>query len=266
MCCENGRSDQVTFGRVEMLDTGLILIYAASPGSRRTRKPSWATTTRTGASAKRSRLATASGLLYVSAACWRSEFSESSSTANSSISGSDEQQNHHECCSSAGVSALIVLMAAALNFVVDPLHCSGPRRGFGCLFAGQPDAERRADPQPGFRYPVHGHSLAIHFRQSDIDRVLGVKSLKLAMPGSNSHEQGFVLAAGLARGARRVIWEVTTGFSRRRRTLITMPTCRPIFIVATPAALRVTFQRRHGAGIGVDPGAVVPEVEPVAHG
>ena len=39
-----------------------------------------------------------------------------------------------------------------------------------------------------------GTSLAIHFRQSDIDRVLGVHSLKLAMTGSNSHEQSFVLA------------------------------------------------------------------------
>ena len=47
-----------------------------------------------------------------------------------------------------------------------------------------------------------GTSLAIHFRQSDIDRVLGVKSLKLAMTGSNSHEQSFVLDAALARGGQ----------------------------------------------------------------
>jgi hypothetical protein len=53
-----------------------------------------------------------------------------------------------------------------------------------------------------------GTSLAIHFRQSDIDRLLGVTSLKLSMTGSNSHEQGFVIDAAIARGARRVIWEV----------------------------------------------------------
>lgn len=53
-----------------------------------------------------------------------------------------------------------------------------------------------------------GTSLAIHFRQSDIDRALGVHSLKLSMTGSNSREQSFVLEAAIARGARRVIWEV----------------------------------------------------------
>jgi hypothetical protein len=53
-----------------------------------------------------------------------------------------------------------------------------------------------------------GTSLAIHFRQRDIDRLLGVRSLKLAMTGSNSHEQAFVLAAALKRHPRPVIWEV----------------------------------------------------------
>jgi hypothetical protein len=53
-----------------------------------------------------------------------------------------------------------------------------------------------------------GTSLAIHFRQSDIDRIMGVKSLKLAMSGSSSREQAFVLAAAMARHPKRVIWEV----------------------------------------------------------
>jgi hypothetical protein len=53
-----------------------------------------------------------------------------------------------------------------------------------------------------------GTSLAIHFRQSDIDRALGVKSLKLALNGSNSREQVFVLAAALDRHPGRVLWEV----------------------------------------------------------
>ena len=53
-----------------------------------------------------------------------------------------------------------------------------------------------------------GTSLAIHFRQSDIDRMLGVKSLKLALNGSNSREQSFVLAAALERRPKRVLWEV----------------------------------------------------------
>src|SRR5260370_25375501 len=53
-----------------------------------------------------------------------------------------------------------------------------------------------------------GTSLAIHFRQSDIDRLLGGKSLKLSMTGSTSHEQSFVIAAALERHPRRVIWQV----------------------------------------------------------
>ena len=53
-----------------------------------------------------------------------------------------------------------------------------------------------------------GTSLAIHFRQSDIDRLVGGHSLKLAMPGSTSHEQSFVLAAALERHPKRVIWQI----------------------------------------------------------
>jgi hypothetical protein len=53
-----------------------------------------------------------------------------------------------------------------------------------------------------------GTSLAIHFRQSDIDRVFGLKSLKLAMSGSSSREQAFVLAAAMARKPKRVVWEI----------------------------------------------------------
>lgn len=53
-----------------------------------------------------------------------------------------------------------------------------------------------------------GTSLAIHFRQSDIDRIVGGHSLKLSMTGSTSHEQSFVLAAALERHPKRVIWQM----------------------------------------------------------
>ncbi len=53
-----------------------------------------------------------------------------------------------------------------------------------------------------------GTSLAIHYRQSDIDKALGVRSLKLAMTGSTSKEQSFVLAAALERHPKRVIWQM----------------------------------------------------------
>ena len=44
-----------------------------------------------------------------------------------------------------------------------------------------------------------GTSLALHYRQSDIDRHLGVRSLKLTMTGSNSRSRAFVLDAALER-------------------------------------------------------------------
>ena len=48
-----------------------------------------------------------------------------------------------------------------------------------------------------------GTSLGVHYRQSDIDRALGVRSLKLALTGSNSKEQKFVLDAALERQPER---------------------------------------------------------------
>lgn len=106
-------------------------------------------------------------------------------------------------------SAAIVLMAAALNFAVDPLQLFRPARLFAAMYS--PDSRiqnagliRSQD----FDTVFMGTSLAIHFRQSDIDRVLGVHSLKLAMTGSNAREQSFVLAAALERHPRRVIWQM----------------------------------------------------------
>jgi hypothetical protein len=106
-------------------------------------------------------------------------------------------------------SGAIVLMAAVLNFVVDPLQLFRPARLFPAMYS--PDS-RMQDAglirSQDFDTVFMGTSLAIHFRQSDIDRVLGVHSLKLAMTGSNSREQSFVLAAALERRPRRVIWQI----------------------------------------------------------
>src|ERR1019366_2053146 len=95
------------------------------------------------------------------------------------------------------------------NFTVDPLQFFRPAHFFAAMYSQDSRLQNAGlIRSQDFDTLFMGTSLAIHFRQSDIDRVLGVKSLKLAMPGSTWHEQGFVLAAGLARGARRVIWEV----------------------------------------------------------
>ena len=53
-----------------------------------------------------------------------------------------------------------------------------------------------------------GTSLSIHYRRSDIDRHLGVRSVKLVLPGSTSKEQKFVLDAALERHPKRILWEM----------------------------------------------------------
>ncbi len=108
-----------------------------------------------------------------------------------------------------GASAAIVGSAAALNFVVDPLQLFRPAR----LFAAGYSLDNRMQNaglirSQDFDTVFMGTSLAIHFRQTDIDRVLGGRSLKLSMTGSNSVEQSFVLAAALQRHPKRVIWQV----------------------------------------------------------
>src|ERR1700676_90668 len=106
-------------------------------------------------------------------------------------------------------SGFIIVAAAALNFMVDPLQLFRPARLFPAMYS--PDT-RMQDAglirSQQFDTVFMGTSLAIHFRQSDIDRLLGVRSVKLAMTGSNSHEQSFVLAAALERHPKRVIWQV----------------------------------------------------------
>ena len=108
-----------------------------------------------------------------------------------------------------GVSLLIMLAAASLNFAVDPLQLLRPARLFTAVYSQD---SRLQDAglirSQKFDTLFMGTSLAIHFRQSDIDRILGVKSLKLAMTGSSSREQAFVLAAAMAARPKRVIWEV----------------------------------------------------------
>jgi hypothetical protein len=96
----------------------------------------------------------------------------------------------------------------ALNFIVDPLQLFRPAR----LTPAAYSLDSRMQNAGLIRSQQYdtvfmGTSLAIHFRQSDIDRVLGVHSIKLTMTGSNSTEQGFVLAQALEKHPGRVIWQ-----------------------------------------------------------
>jgi len=101
----------------------------------------------------------------------------------------------------------LILAAAALTFAVDPLQLFRPSP-----LAFYSDDTRMQNAglirSQSFDTAFIGTSLAIHFRQSDIDRALGVHSLKLAMTGSNSRQQAFVLEQAIGRGARRVIWQM----------------------------------------------------------
>jgi len=59
-----------------------------------------------------------------------------------------------------------------------------------------------------FNAVLMGTSLAAGIRPSKIDRILGVKSVKLVMNGSGAREQSFVLEAALKKKADVVIWEI----------------------------------------------------------
>jgi hypothetical protein len=106
-------------------------------------------------------------------------------------------------------SVAVLLMAAALNFIVDPLQLFRPARFYHPMYSTESRLQNAGlIRSQQFDTVFMGTSLAIHFRQSDIDRILGVRSLKLAMTGSSSHEQSFVLAAALERHPKRVIWQM----------------------------------------------------------
>ncbi len=106
-------------------------------------------------------------------------------------------------------TVVTILSVAALNYVVDPLQLFRPARLFPAMYS--PDSRMQdaglIRSQP-FDTAFMGTSLAIHFRQSDIDKALGVRSLKLAMNGSTSKEHSFVLAAALERRPKRVLWQM----------------------------------------------------------
>jgi len=108
-----------------------------------------------------------------------------------------------------GASAAIVLGAVLLTFVVDPLQLFRPARLFVAMYSTD---NRLQDAglirSQTFDTVLMGNSLAIHFRQSDIDRVLGVRSLKLSMTGSSGPEQIFVLSTAMERRPKRVIWQM----------------------------------------------------------
>src|SRR6202161_478844 len=97
-----------------------------------------------------------------------------------------------------------MLAVLGLNVTIAPLRVFRPSRLFPAVYSQDSRLQNAGlIKSQTFDTVFMGTSLAIHFRQSDIDRVLGVKSLKLAMSGSSSREQTFVLAAAMARHPKR---------------------------------------------------------------
>ena len=106
-------------------------------------------------------------------------------------------------------AAAILLLAAGLNFAVDPLQLFRPARLFPAMYSTDSRMQNAGlIRSQDFDTVFMGTSLAVHFRQRDIDRALRVRSLKLAMTGSNSREQAFVLASAMERRPKRVIWQM----------------------------------------------------------
>jgi hypothetical protein len=107
------------------------------------------------------------------------------------------------------VCGLTLLVAAALNFVVDPLQLLRPARFYPAMYSADSRMQNAGlIGSQDFDTVFMGNSLAVHFRQSDIDRLLSVRSVKLAMSGADSREQSLVLAAALERHPHRLIWQV----------------------------------------------------------
>ena len=106
-------------------------------------------------------------------------------------------------------SVAFMAAAVAINFIVDPLQLFRPARLFAAMYSQDTRVQDAGlIRSQNFDTVFMGTSLAIHFRQSEIDKALGTHSLKLAMTGSTSREQSFVLAAALKRRPKRVIWEM----------------------------------------------------------
>jgi hypothetical protein len=107
------------------------------------------------------------------------------------------------------VSLTTAILVALFNYVVDPLRLFGRfELGRHWYSADSRMQDAGLIRSQDFDAIFMGTSLAVHFRQSDIDRQLGVRSLKLAMTGSTSVEQSFVLNFALRHHPKLVIWEM----------------------------------------------------------
>ncbi len=108
-----------------------------------------------------------------------------------------------------GASAFVIALAVTLNFAVDPLQLLRPARLFAAMYSQDSRLQNAGlIRSQQFDTVFMGTSLGLHYRQTDIDRRLGVRSVKLVLPGSYSNEQRFVLDAALERHPGRILWQM----------------------------------------------------------
>ena len=116
------------------------------------------------------------------------------------------------------VAAAIMQLVGGLNYIVDPLQIFRAASFYRPLYSADTRLQGAGlIRSQEFDTAFTGTSLAVHYRQSEIDAVLGVKSLKLAMNGSSSREQSFVLSAALKRRPSNVLWQMDDWIFRRSK-------------------------------------------------
>src|SRR5882762_1548498 len=108
-----------------------------------------------------------------------------------------------------GTATAILAAVVSLNFAIDPLQLFHLAMFSPARYNGNQRLQNAGLIQSQtFNAVLMGTSLAAGIRPSKIDRILGVKSVKLVMNGSGAREQSFVLEAALKKKADVVIWEI----------------------------------------------------------
>jgi hypothetical protein len=108
-----------------------------------------------------------------------------------------------------GSALAIIAIIAGVNYAVDPLQLLHRPWFYPGAYSSDSRLQNAGLIQSqDFDTAFMGTSLAVHFRKSEIDRALGVRSVKLAMAGSTSIEQAFVLTHALSKRPKMVIWEL----------------------------------------------------------
>jgi hypothetical protein len=107
-------------------------------------------------------------------------------------------------------AAAILAAVASLNFAMDPLQLFHSSVFSPARYNGTNQRLQNAGliQSQTFNAVLMGSSLAAGIQPSEVDRTLGVKSIKLVMNGSGAREQSFVLEAALKKKVDVVIWEI----------------------------------------------------------